>query len=90
MKIRSSKILGVPADCYSRSEIESLLQAAAEKENTKYFVATINPEILLKGIKDSEYKNILNRADLRLCDGFGIKLVNFLKGRECAVFGTPE
>jgi N-acetylglucosaminyldiphosphoundecaprenol N-acetyl-beta-D-mannosaminyltransferase len=46
------------------------------------FIATLNPEILLKAEKDKEYGKILNKADLKIVDGFGIKLVSFLKGKK--------
>jgi N-acetylglucosaminyldiphosphoundecaprenol N-acetyl-beta-D-mannosaminyltransferase len=81
MKAHLTKILGVSIDSYSCNEIDGLLSDALQREKAKYFVATINPEILLKCQKDKEYKNILNKADLRLCDGFGIRLVSLLKGR---------
>lgn len=84
MKAHPTKIMGVSIDSYSREEIDNLLYAVLKQENAKYFVATINPEILLKGQKDSKYKNILNSADLRLCDGFGIRMVSFLKGKKIA------
>lgn len=48
-------------------------------EPRQKFVATLNPEILLKAHRDPNYKKILNSSDLNICDGFGIKMVSCLK-----------
>ena len=50
------------------------------KTGKTHFIVTPNPEILLKGEKDQQYRNALNSADLRLPDGTGLifasKLLN--------------
>ena len=46
-------------------------------EDQRYIV-TPNPEIILKAQKDEELFYILNKADLSLADGFGLKLAAFL------------
>jgi len=40
----------------------------------QHFIVTPNPEIILYARNNSEYKNILNKADLGVADGFGVKL----------------
>ena len=40
----------------------------------KHKIYTPNPEICLKAESDSEYRHVLNSADLNLPDGFGLKL----------------
>lgn len=75
------KILGVRIDNFSvsrtKEKIESILESGPEQK----FIVTLNPEILLKAYQDKDYKNILNSAELNLCDGFGIKMVSFLRGK---------
>lgn len=47
------------------------------KDNKQHYITTINPEIILKAQKDSEYRMILNNADISTPDGFGIILGSF-------------
>ncbi len=43
-------------------------------DGKQHYIATINPEIILKAQKDAEYRMILNNADIKTPDGFGIIL----------------
>lgn len=74
------KILGVRVDAFSNSETERMLLIALERGNANFFVTTPNPEILLKGHKNKNYRNVLNSANLNVCDGIGLKFAGFLKG----------
>ncbi|MDA3814992.1 MAG: WecB/TagA/CpsF family glycosyltransferase [Patescibacteria group bacterium] len=42
-------------------------------------ITTLNPELLLFAEKDEFYRNILNKAELKNVDGFGIKLMGWFK-----------
>jgi N-acetylglucosaminyldiphosphoundecaprenol N-acetyl-beta-D-mannosaminyltransferase len=75
-------ILGVRIDNFSAGEIKEKISDILEQKNRQKFVTTLNPEILLKAHRDEIYRDILNSADLNICDGFGLKLVSFLKGRK--------
>lgn len=49
------------------------------------FIVTVNPEFVMLAQDDSEFKNILNNADLAIPDGVGLKLAgvkNILPGRK--------
>lgn len=46
----------------------------------QHYLVTPNPEIILKSHKDEELFYILNKADLSLADGFGLKLAGLLNG----------
>jgi len=74
------KILGTRIDNLSITEIEEKILNILNGSSEQKFVTTLNPEILLKAHRDEKYKNILNSADLNICDGFGIKLISFLRG----------
>ncbi|TSC87393.1 MAG: N-acetylglucosaminyldiphosphoundecaprenol [Microgenomates group bacterium Gr01-1014_16] len=39
-----------------------------------FFVVTVNPEFVVMAQEDKEFKEILNRADLAIADGVGLKL----------------
>jgi len=75
-------ILGVKLQNYSKGEIIDNVDGALQGENAKIFIVTLNPEILLEAEKDEVYRNILNNADLKVIDGFGIKLVSWLKRKK--------
>ena len=75
-------ILGVRIDNFSVREIKEKISYFLEDSSRQKFAATLNPEILLKAHRDEKYKDILNSADLNVCDGFGLKLVSFLRGRK--------
>jgi N-acetylglucosaminyldiphosphoundecaprenol N-acetyl-beta-D-mannosaminyltransferase len=77
----NTKILGVRIDNFSIREIKEKVSDILENPPRQKFVATLNPEILLKAHRDEKYRNILNSADLNICDGFGLKLASFLKGK---------
>jgi N-acetylglucosaminyldiphosphoundecaprenol N-acetyl-beta-D-mannosaminyltransferase len=49
-------------------------------ESRGHFVTTPNPEIILHARKHAHYRDILNKADLALPDGFGLILVSRLMG----------
>lgn len=61
------------------------------RSGEQHMVATPNPEIVLKAIKDDNYRKILEKASLRIADGIGIlwaanlancktKLLRFVSG----------
>jgi N-acetylglucosaminyldiphosphoundecaprenol N-acetyl-beta-D-mannosaminyltransferase len=70
---------GVRMDSVEKEAVFSLIEKKLKDHNSCLKIATINPEILLKAEKDDDYRKILNSFDLNLVDGFGIKLVGFLK-----------
>ncbi len=53
-------------------------------------IATINPEFILEAHQDAEFKEILNRCDLNIADGIGIKLAFWRKGKKlkCRLTGA--
>jgi N-acetylglucosaminyldiphosphoundecaprenol N-acetyl-beta-D-mannosaminyltransferase len=73
------KILGVRVDNFSREEIKKWILDVLDNPPNQKFVTTLNPEIILKAHYDKNYREVLNNADLNICDGFGIKVVGFLK-----------
>ena len=74
-------ILGVRIDNFSVHETKEKISNFIENSPEQKFIATLNPEILLKAHRDEKYRKILNSADLNICDGFGLRLAGFLKGK---------
>lgn len=65
------KIFDIPID--NVNMVEALKIAKEMLENSKqHKIFTLNPEILLLGKKDKNYKKILQSADLALPDGIGL------------------
>ena len=72
MEVRLKKeILGVMFDDLTREEA---VQAGAKllEEDKFHYVVTPNPEFILAAEKDSEFRRVLNEADLVLADGIGV------------------
>lgn len=72
-------ILGIPFVNATRKQfVEQLHRHIQEKE--KAFVVTANPEIVMKAKKDSEYGNIVHKANYITADGIGVvKAAQLLK-----------
>ncbi len=69
----SKNILGVKVDKTNYDEVIEWISGEIEKQG-KIWVATPNPEIVLKAQENSEYEEILNRANLRIADGVGLSI----------------
>ncbi len=75
-------ILGVDIDNnLNREELFLKINDFLDSDKQNYIV-TPNPEIILKASKDEELFYILNKADLSLADGFGLKIAAFLNGKK--------
>jgi N-acetylglucosaminyldiphosphoundecaprenol N-acetyl-beta-D-mannosaminyltransferase len=73
------KILGVKIDKIDKKKAKEKIVNCFN--NTKpCFITTPNPEIILKAQKNEEFFYILNKADISLADGFGLKIAAKLIG----------
>jgi len=77
--MKKIKILDVKIDSLDTKELEEKIKKFLYDDKANYIVTT-NPEFVIRAGEDSEFKNILNKADLSLADGFGLKLMSFLRG----------
>ncbi len=69
------RILGVKIDEYTQPEaLQKVALFLSQKGQKKIF--TPNPELLVQAQDDPYFKEVLNGADLSLCDGKGIQLVS--------------
>ena len=72
-------ILGVGVNSTTVQEV------LAKIDKDKLFIVTVNPEFVMMAQDDSEFKDILNNADLAIADGVGLKLAgikNIIPGRK--------
>jgi len=74
------KILGININYGSKVEIMAKIKEflASEKQ---HFIVTPNPEIILAAGEDEEFFDMLNKADLSLPDGVGLKIAAWLMGK---------
>ncbi len=71
-------ILGVNIDDVSLKEAVDIVINWLKSDKKRY-VVTPNPEFIMAAQTDSEFKEILNRADLAIPDGVGLKLSRSIK-----------
>jgi N-acetylglucosaminyldiphosphoundecaprenol N-acetyl-beta-D-mannosaminyltransferase len=71
------KILGIKLSHIKKEDFLMNLDKALDKD-TKIFICTPNPEIILKSHQDEELFYILNQADYCLADGFGLQIAGKL------------
>ena len=53
-------------------EILEFIYIGLEKSQKKYYIVTPNPELIMFAQSDTEYKTILNNAEIALPDGAGV------------------
>ncbi|MBU0598327.1 WecB/TagA/CpsF family glycosyltransferase [Patescibacteria group bacterium] len=68
----SLEILGVKIHNYTIDEVLEKIHEFFNSQNQHYIVTT-NPEFIMAARHDDEFRHILNKADLSVADGVGIK-----------------
>ncbi|MCF6276472.1 MAG: WecB/TagA/CpsF family glycosyltransferase [Candidatus Magasanikbacteria bacterium] len=68
--------LGVRLDKLTRRMAGKKIQVFLDG-NSQYKIYTPNPEMLVKAHGDKGFREILNKADLNICDGKGISICSF-------------
>lgn len=79
MNEKQTHILGCKVDLFRREEVFHLLKKWAHGHQLRHIV-TLNPEICLYGQEHEGYQKMINRADLTIPDGFGLKVSAVLMG----------
>lgn len=78
--MESVNILGVKVNTFTKKQVLAKIQEFLTNKR-QYYLVTPNPEIILRATShDEELFYILNRADLALADGFGLKMAAWLMG----------
>lgn len=79
-----NRVLGVPIEGIGWGAIEHKLE-----KGEKLWIVTANPEILLHGRNDKNYREAISSADLRTVDGFGLFLIsNVLRRKTVRLTGV--
>jgi N-acetylglucosaminyldiphosphoundecaprenol N-acetyl-beta-D-mannosaminyltransferase len=80
MSKSKNSLLGIEIPQESKKNIlEKVSSWVGQKGDMKH-VVSLNPEILVLAHDDEEFRSILQSADLRLIDGFGVTLASKLRG----------
>lgn len=80
MKNRVPVVFGVPIEGDGLETLLNRVRNTAEGKAT--WIVTANPEILLEAQEDPAYAATIKRADVRCIDGFGLRLMLSLSGRQ--------
>lgn len=78
-----TSVLGVKINDVSLSQAVDIVSRWLDQKERlrKYYIVTPNPEFLVLASSDREFRNILNRADLAVPDGVGLKLSGKIKNQ---------
>lgn len=71
-------VFGVRVDGLAANDV---LKRADGKTGAPFWIVTANPEILLYARSHPAYREAINRADVRIADGFGLCLAGLIRGR---------
>jgi len=74
-------ILGIAIDDLDEDAVEGIIEERLS-DGRGTFIATPNPEMILLAQKDAEFRNILNSADIKIPDGYGLKIGARILGRK--------
>jgi len=78
--MKQIEILGIKIDNLNLNELLYEIDYFL-RSNSGHYLVTINPEFIVEADKNFKFKIILNEADLRVADGFGLILAACLKGQ---------
>jgi N-acetylglucosaminyldiphosphoundecaprenol N-acetyl-beta-D-mannosaminyltransferase len=86
VKRESYKVLGIDISSYTHDEFFHIIDNRLQDDDalgSPLFVVTVNPEIVIKSIKDPAFKDILRTSSINTCDGVGIRwAIRFLYGQK--------
>ena len=73
-------ILGININSAAKGEILAKIKEYLA-DNKQRLIITVNPEMILAAGRDREFFDILNKADLALPDGVGLKIAGWFLGK---------
>jgi len=80
-KFEKINLLGIEFTNASEREVLEFINTSLSQNTKKYYIVTPNPEILVIANKNTDYKRVLNEAELALADGIGIIIATRLMGK---------
>lgn len=67
-----NNIIGIMVENSSKKQILEKIKKNIGVNTDFFHIVSLNPEIMVIATKDNEFKTILNRAQMKIIDGFGI------------------
>jgi N-acetylglucosaminyldiphosphoundecaprenol N-acetyl-beta-D-mannosaminyltransferase len=77
--MKKVNIMGVNISVIKKAEVLKIIGQFLISD-TQHFITTPNPEIILEASHHEELFYILNKSDLAVLDGFGLKIACWLSG----------
>lgn len=81
-KLPYQNILGVRVTSASEAQILKYIITSLKLHTTKYYIVTPNSEIITYALSHSDFKNILNHAQIALPDGIGVLMAAKVLGKQ--------
>lgn len=75
--VKKEILLGVPIHALRWADLKTVLFQFLHSQSS-HMVVTVNPEILVHASRDRDYCALLNRADLLIADGVGLRIISTL------------
>jgi len=85
MNSNEIELLGVRINTFSPQEVIETVDRFFSTKN-KHYIVTPNPEFLVLAHRDSQFKDILNYADIAIPDGIGLLMAAKLMGKRLRRF----
>ena len=79
MERKQTRVLGYNIDLFNFEDVLNYSKYLLESEYSAH-VVTINPEMIEYALKDENFSKIINKAELIIPDGMGIKLALWVNG----------
>ncbi|MBI4122129.1 MAG: WecB/TagA/CpsF family glycosyltransferase [Parcubacteria group bacterium] len=79
MNERQGHILGCKLDLFTSEDVFQLLKTRLAGEGQTHII-TLNPEICLQALGDESYQKLINRSELNVADGIGLRVAALLLG----------
>ena len=76
----NKKLFSISVPKYSKKDILEYVKKWIDSPSEWRHIVSLNPEILVQSSRDNEFKEVLQKADLALIDGVGIKIASALRG----------
>ncbi len=75
-------LFGVGVTNDYKENILEYITTFLQKSSNKMYIVTPNPEIVVRANKESDFRQVLNQAQISLPDGVGLKIASYFFGKK--------
>ena len=78
----TTTLLDIKTDPVTKKNINETIESFLNKTDSKncFQIISLNPEIIVETLHSSEYKQVVNEAQIRLVDGVGVTVAGMILG----------